>query len=223
MTKPHSANTKRLKNPKSFSINPFTTAYLANFFGGDSSPANVARVLVYSRALGTSISTTFGNRIQKFTSDVLGTVGSLIDGNDIEFTDRIDNRKKFCQIKAGPNNINKGDVKPIADHFAKARRRGLANNVKADPEDFIVGVVYGTEQELNSHYRKLRNKYGIPVYVGKDFWVRLTGDPTFYYDLIASIREVVEHIDFKDELDEIVDELAKTDRIIEIARGGNPV
>lgn len=79
--------------------------YLANFFTGSMDNESLARVLVYPRVLGTSINTTFGTQMQYFVNEVLGSQGSLSSGIDIEFVDRIDGMKKYCQIKAGPETI----------------------------------------------------------------------------------------------------------------------
>ncbi|MFV8314842.1 PmeII family type II restriction endonuclease [Aerococcus viridans] len=88
-----------------FKINPFLMKYLANFFTGSMDNESLARVLVYPRVLGTSINTTFGTQMQYFVNEVLGSQGSLSSGIDIEFVDRIDGMKKYCQIKAGPETI----------------------------------------------------------------------------------------------------------------------
>lgn len=75
--------------------------YLANFLTGNSSPKSIAKALIYPRILGTSITTSFGTNIQKFTNDVLDAFGSTTPGIDIEFIDRIDGHKKYCQMKSG--------------------------------------------------------------------------------------------------------------------------
>lgn len=50
------------------------------------------------------------------------------------------------------------------------------------------------EQMMNcQHYRKINDEY--PVYVGEEFWMRLTGDKNFYFDLINAIVEVSEEIE----------------------------
>ena len=93
--------------------------YLAQFAFGNSDPEILAKVLIYPRVLGTSITTTFGNQKQAYCGSVLSGHGSLVNGMDIEFIDCIDGKKK-----------------------------------KTD-KDF-------------------------PVYIGRDFWHRLTGDEDFY-------------------------------------------
>ncbi|MEG1427471.1 MAG: PmeII family type II restriction endonuclease, partial [Oscillospiraceae bacterium] len=109
----HKNNTEKLKHLKSFTVNPFLEKYLANFAFGDDTAESVAKSLIYPRILGTSISTTFGTQLQFFCNEVLDGYASMIPGMDIEFVDAIDNRKKYCQIKAGPNTINHDDVTTI--------------------------------------------------------------------------------------------------------------
>lgn len=84
----HIKNTIKLIKPSEFDINPFLAVYLANFLTGEAKPADIAKALIYPRVLGTSITTSFGTNIQKFTNEVLSSYGSTTSGIDIEFIDR---------------------------------------------------------------------------------------------------------------------------------------
>ena len=70
----------------------------------------------------------------------------------------------------------------------------------------IVGVLYGTPEQLSANYKKIKLQY--PVIVGKDFWLRLTGDEGFYDDLIKAFGEVANETDAKEQLDEVIKKLA---------------
>jgi len=214
----HIKNAQMLVNPSKFIINPFLVVYLANFLTGKSDAIGIAKALVYPRVLGTSINTSFGTGVQKFTNDVLPSFGSTTSGIDIEFTDYLDGHKKYCQLKAGPNTINKDDVETIASHFSAVQRLAITNNLRITNNDMIVGVIYGDERELSSHYKRITNQYYYPVIIGSDFWHRLTGDATFYLDLIRSIGEIALTADFTKELDSIIEELATKPEIIALAR-----
>lgn len=203
----HINNTMKLKNLKEFKINPFLISYVANFFAGNSDSKSMARALVYPRALGTSISTSFGQNTQKFCSNVLGGFGSTTQGIDIEFIDHLDGRKKYCQLKSGPSTINSGDVGSIIGNFKNIKNIARANNLQLNIGDLIVGVMYGTPQELSYHYKKIDKDY--PVIIGKDFWHRLTGAENCYHDLIRAIGEVALGVDGSNFLEEVVEELAK--------------
>jgi hypothetical protein len=72
----HAKNALKLVDASKFNINPFLAVYLANFLTGNSSKESIAKALVYARVLGTSINTSFGQNIQKFTSEVLDGFGS---------------------------------------------------------------------------------------------------------------------------------------------------
>jgi len=213
----HISNTEKLANPTEFNINPFLAIYLANFLEGDSSPKSVAKALVYPRVLGQSITTSFGTNIQRFSSEVLSSYGSAISGIDLEFTDQTDNQRKYCQLKAGPNTINKDDVESIHGHFGSAIRLARTNGLRVATEDFIVGVIYGCPSELSGHYLRISDQYHHPVFVGSDFWVRLTGDVNFYIDLIAAITHVAETTDCATLLDRVISLLADTAEIKELA------
>ena len=190
-----------------YNVNPFLFKYLANFLKGDDTPRSIAEALVLPRLLGSSINTIFGMKIQKLISELFEGFGSTTPGIDIEFIDAIDNRKKFCQVKSGPNTINYDDVETIFTHFQSIINLARTNNLKIGINDLIVGVVYGEEQELSSHYTRISERY--PVIVGKDFWRRLTGDEKFYFEIIESVGEVAIEVDGTSVLEGAIDSLTK--------------
>ena len=202
----HVANTKKLSAPGEFNINPFTHKYLAQFAFGDSSPESMAKALLYPRVLGTSISTTFGTQLQYFCNEVLSSYASTTSGIDIEFVDCFDGRKKYCQVKAGPDTINYDDITTIKNHFKAIRNLARINHSDLRLTDCIVGVFYGTEQSMNSSYRKLNEEH--PVYIGEEFWYRLTGDEGFYYELINAFAEVADEMDSSLLVQRLIQELA---------------
>ena len=206
IAKNHRKNTLKLKHQKEFNLNPFLDKYKANFLLGDSSPKSIATALIYARTLGTSINTTFGTSLQKFCSSILSGYASTTSGIDIEFIDFVDGRKKYCQIKAGPNTINKDDVPTIINHFTAVKNLARTNHLDIGFNDLIIGVFYGTEKELSVHYKKIAKEY--PVYIGQDFWYRLTGDINFYHALTSAVDEVAAEYDGRELLNEVIDSLA---------------
>ncbi len=197
---------KKASQLKSYNINPFLYKYLANFMNGDDSPESIARALVYPRLLGSSINTSFGMNIQAMISSLFRGFGSAVPGIDIEFIDGIDGRKKYCQLKAGPNTINYHDVETLFNHFDSTRRLARTNNLDIRETDMIVGIIYGTSEELSSHYKRADERY--PVIVGKEFWHRLTGDEDFYFDLIACFGEIANEANGTARLEDAVRMLA---------------
>lgn len=186
----HVSNTKKLLHIQEFNFNPFTVPYLAQFAFGDLTPKSLAKILVYPRALGTSIATSFGTQIQKFSTEVLAAYASTTSGMDVEYIDERDGRRKYCQMKAGPQTINHDDVKTIDSHFRSLRNLARTNGLDINPDkDCVVGVIYGTEGQLATHYKDLRN-LGYTVLVGDEFWTALTGDDAFYEDLISAVADV---------------------------------
>ncbi|WP_047979733.1 PmeII family type II restriction endonuclease [Ornithinibacillus contaminans] len=203
----HIANTEKLTKLKEFNLNPFLDKYKASFLTGNDDPISIAKALVYPRVLGTSINTTFGNKLQKFCSDVLEGFASTTSGIDIEFIDKVDGRRKYCQIKAGPNTINKDDVETIKGHFKGVKNLARTNNLNIGFNDLIVGVFYGTSEELSGHYKKIAQEY--PVIIGVDFWYRLTGEKDFYDRLTNAIGDVATEYDGSKLIDKIINSLAK--------------
>jgi Type II restriction endonuclease EcoO109I len=187
----HIANTRKLADPNEFDANPLLAPYIATFLEGELTAESVAKALIYPRVLGTSITTSFGQNMQTFISDVLiNTFGSLIKGIDIEFTDATDGHRKYCQVKLGPKTINRDDVQSIHGHFESIYHLSKTNKAKISVDDLVVGIVYGEPGDENGHYQRIRNEYHHPVYIGRDFWHRLTGDQHFYERLIKACSEV---------------------------------
>ncbi len=183
---------------KAYNINPIIVKYLSKVLDDNYCAEGVAKALYYPRVLGTSINTTFGTRIQNMFIDLKMAEGSFIKGMDIEFTDKVDNRKKWCQLKSGPNTINSEDVKPLIDKFTSTINLARTNRAFAgiNNTDFIVGVLYGEQSELSMHYKKIDQIH--PVSIGKDFWHRITGYPDFYSKLVVALHESIANIDTKD-------------------------
>ncbi|HHU25985.1 MAG TPA: restriction endonuclease [Bacteroidales bacterium] len=194
-------------NLSEYNVNPFLFKYLANFLEGNDNPESIAKALVLPRVLGSSITTSFGMKIQMLTSALSDAIGSTTEGIDIEFIDAVDERKKYCQLKAGPNTINYDDVTTIFNHFNGVRNLARTNNLNVGINDLIVGVIYGTEEDLSSHYKKISEKY--PVYVGKDFWHRLTGKEDFYFELINAFGDVALEVDGRGVLQNTIAALTK--------------
>lgn len=203
---------KALGKISSFKPNPFLHKYLAESVWGNCDAHSLAKALIYPRILGTSVATSFGSFMQKYCcSEVFVETNHAraVDtkGLDIAFIDAIDGREKLCQLKSGPQTINSGDADQIIDKLNEARRRLMANGGSAIPEDYIVGVLYGTSADLSAHYQKIANN-DHPVYIGKEFWRRFTGDEAFYSDLIAVFTELAEESNIDILINDAVEQLA---------------
>jgi hypothetical protein len=205
----HVRGIKTLISPENFNINPFIQPYLAKLLCGDTTDLSIARSLIYPRVLSTSISGIFGGQMQNFCSEVLGGFGSTTLGIDIEFIDQTDKRKKYCQLKAGPNTLNSADVDTILSKFNAVKNLARTNNLKIEQGDLVVGVLYGSEAELSSHYKKIRNKHFIPVLAGDDFWLRLTGDNQFFPDLILAFQEASKEFDANSVVEDVILKLSE--------------
>lgn len=194
---------------KNYNINPIVVKYLSKIIENDYTPIGVAKALFYPRVLGTSINTSFGTRIQNMFVELGLAEGSLIKGMDIEFVDKIDNRRKWCQLKSGPNTINSEDVKPLIRKFTDtinlARTNKAFSNI--NNTDFIVGVLYGEPQELSMHYRVIDKTH--PVIIGQEFWHRVTGFSDFYPGLVNQLQELISNLDTQDLINAGIQQLSK--------------
>lgn len=172
-------------NKKTLKFNPFTVQALAKGIGDVATPKTIAKALVYPYALGTSISTAFGTKTQQFIVKAMGdsVTPSIVTGMDIEYIDQIDNRKKYCQLKAGPTTINKDDIETICNHFKGLMRLGITNHLTVSNIDCVTGVLYGEDSDLSSMYLTIR-KNGYVVSAGQEFWYHLTGYKDMYQKMI---------------------------------------
>jgi hypothetical protein len=201
----------RLKNYK---INPIVVKYLSKVLVDDYTPIGVAKALYYPRVLGTSINTSFGTQIQKMFVELGIANGSLLKGMDIEFLDLKDNVKRWCQLKSGPNTINSEDVKPLIDKFTEIINRARTNTALKgiSNSNFIVGVLYGDPDELSMHYMEIDKIH--PVFIGSDFWHRLTGYENFYFGLVAALHTTIMNLDTKNLIEvgclALAEEIAKS-------------
>jgi len=204
----HKKNTIKLKSVKEFTPNPFLWSYLAYFLQGKNDAETIAKVLIYPRVLGTSINTSFGMGIQHLVTTMFaGISGSTTPGIDIEYIDKIDGRKKYCQLKAGPNVINRDDVATIKGHFRAAINLARQNHLPVQNDDYVFGLIYGEPSQQNSFIQEVQQDY--PVLIGKDFWHHFTGDPNFYSDLVNAIGEVAVETNMQDTINEVIQDLAK--------------
>lgn len=203
----HRKNTEKLRDINEFNINPFLLYYLSNFLEGNSEPESLAKALVYPRALGTSITTSFGALMQgQFITKVLGAYGSSIAGIDIEFIDQLDGRKKYCQLKSGPNALNRDDVTTIKNHFKELQNRSRKNEGDVRIGDLVFCLIYGEKSEMNSFVKELGADYNI--FIGKEFWQRFTGDEHFYRDLIISAGQIANDVDMKNVVEDVITDLS---------------
>lgn len=203
----HIENTKKLTKLSKFNYNPLLLPYIANFLTGNENSESLAKALLYPRILGTSLNTIFGNFIQNFCLEIKDSIGEHGDGLDISFFDHKDQCKKYWQIKSGPNILNHPDVQPIIRKFSDLINRSRLNRGDITQQNIAVGVIYGTEKEMNGPLKTLKKE--VFVYIGQDFWHRLTGDPKFYHKLSLSFGEVAKEVDCTEIIDDLIKELGK--------------
>ncbi|MCH7870938.1 MAG: hypothetical protein IID33_04485 [Planctomycetes bacterium] len=105
------------------------------------------------------------------------------------------------------------DVDTIGGHFRGIIAVARTNNINIGYDNLVVGVLYGAPGDLSAHYHRITRDYNHPVYVGQEFWQRLTGDEIFYDQLIDALASVAVDADFSKELENVITELSKSDTI----------
>lgn len=184
---------KKHSHLSAYQINPILVKYLSQLVENEITCEGIAKALFYPRALGTSITGAFGSKFQSMLVELGLVNGSLIPGMDIEYIDKLDGRRKYCQLKSGPNTINAGDVKPIMGEFDSVANLARTNNFKDfNNNDLVLGIIYGAENQLSGHYLKINQRY--PVIIGQEFWHRVTGYEAFYDNLIFAIDDLIKNL-----------------------------
>jgi hypothetical protein len=81
----------------------------------------------------------------------------------------------------------------------------------------VVGIVYGIAGQENNHYKSLSKDHDYALFIGKEFWHRLTGAEDFYDRLIQAVSELAQEADGKQALSDVVEALAKEPVIVALA------
>lgn len=194
-----------------FDPNPFTIQAAATGFSETIDAESMAKAIVYPFALGTSLSTSFGTKFQEFIVDKVqnnNIRGSLITGMDIEYIDAIDGRQKYCQVKSGPNTINKDDIKTIEDHIIDIRNLANTNHMKVNTNDVVIGILYGNDKKMSNMYKRIKTD-GYTVLIGNDFWYHLTGSKKIYEDLIEKAQDAAKQANFMPSIKKLVKTVQK--------------
>ena len=169
--------TKNFAKIDQYKINEFTLIFQTLALRNKLDVNSIAETLVTIGWAGQSLSTSFGDQLQKkFMIKIPGVNASVVKGIDIEYIDFFDKKRKYVQLKTGPLTINAGDVKPILDEFTSAKRLARQNGLIVPDTDFIMGVIYGKRKQINAHYLKIEQA-GYDVMVGNDLFEHITGIP----------------------------------------------
>ena len=98
-------------------------------------------------------------------------------------------------------------MKTVSDHFQAVKNLARTNSLPLQHTDMVLGVLYGEPEEMNGNIKKVAKEY--PLYAGKEFWFRFTGDEDFYEDLALAMADVAEEVDVQEVIKETIDALAQ--------------
>jgi hypothetical protein len=180
-----------LSNVKNHDLNPLLDKHKALFVFGSDDKISLAKSLIYTSIIGTGLNTSFGNIIQKeYLLKFQNVKASPNKGLDIEFKNQVTNEDNYCELKAGINTINDGDVEPLLRSFISIMKVIAQNKAQNIPsQNFIIGVFSGKYEDRNGAYKKIENRSTHKVLVGTHFWEAITGDNTFYDDLSKTLQD----------------------------------
>ena len=190
-------------------INPYLVAYKSAALTGGKTPEGIAEALITLSWLGQGLSTSFGMLFQTHLTNILQDVyGSTTSGIDLEFLDHFDGRKKYAQIKLGPDTINSDDVVTIDNHFKTIKRLARTNNVALQNNDLVIGIIYGSHGQLNANYVALKD-LNYELYVGDEFFEHVTGVPDLGSQLIEAAVRASKTVNVHSLLEAAIDTLSK--------------
>jgi DNA (cytosine-5)-methyltransferase 1 len=108
-------------------------------------------------------------------------------------------------IEIESDNVSDYKNKFLNEVYKKGNYREITSRESANLQGFPVDYLLHKD-EKNAFILEVEKEY--PVYIGKEFWHRFTGDENFYTDLIQTIVSIANDVDMKSFLDEIVDKLS---------------
>lgn len=153
--------------------NPFLTAVLG--------PRLMADMRVH-QGFERGVVTSFGSTLQRVARLVAGPAsGSGTSGADLEVT--IGDKHYFVQIKSGPKTPNKDIAEAISANLNSARVRYGAGAVG------VLGVCFGSLDDLNPIARPEFERRGIEMWVGRDFWTKIGGGDESTFDDVLRIAQ----------------------------------
>ena len=194
---------------KNHNINPYLVAYKSAALTGSKSAEGIAEALITLSWLGQGLSTSFGMQFQAQLTKILRDVfGSTTSGIDVEFIDNFDGRKKYAQIKLGPDTINSDDVETIDNHFKAIKRLGRTNNLALQNNDLIIGVIYGSHSQLNANYKALKDR-DYEIFVGDEFFEHVTGVPDLGTQLVEAAVSASKTVNVNSLLERAIDTLSQ--------------
>lgn len=79
---------------------------------------------------------------------------------------------------------------------------------------FALGITYGNLTNISYHFKRIAsttigNQEDMPIYIGKDFWYRLTGNEDFYIELINIFIEIFQTENYEQQFESSIIKLAK--------------
>lgn len=163
--------------------NPFLVDILIRGLGFDRAE-QVATFLVNQRFERGAV-TSMGTTLQHVARIVAGPEsGSGTGGADLEVHRA--GIRYFVQVKSGPVTINKDIASEISRDLNSARQRYGGNSVA------VLGICYGTNEEVNPIGRGILQERGISILAGVAFWEFLSGEAGTMDEIQAIARETAQ-------------------------------
>lgn len=153
--------------------------------------AELVKYNVYALATR-SIVTSMGFLVQDL---LLFSSADVYDGHDYEegknvkwdlVVERLDEVKSFIEVKSGPNDLDKGQVKSYQKEIQAVERKGFKG---------YIGITYGKRDadtvSINL-FRQYLNRWEEHTLIGTELWDYITGDENYHQVLMERIKQIAE-------------------------------
>lgn len=153
--------------------------------------ADLVKYNVYALATR-SIVTSMGFLVQDL---LLFSSADVYDGHDYEegksvkwdlVVERLDEVKSFIEVKSGPNDLDKGQVKSYQKEIQAVERKGFKG---------YIGITYGKRDadtvSINL-FRQYLNRWEERTLIGTELWDYITGDENYHQVLMERIKQIAE-------------------------------
>lgn len=153
--------------------------------------AELVKYNVYALATR-SIVTSMGFLVQDL---LLFSSADVFDGHDYEegknvkwdlVVERLDEVKAFIEVKSGPNDLDKGQVKSYLKEIQAVERKGCKG---------YIGITYGKRDadtvSINL-FKQYLNRWEERTLIGSELWDYITGNENYHQVLMERIKQIAE-------------------------------
>lgn len=106
-----------------------------------------------------------------------------VSGKAFDVKKETEDETYYIQIKSGPNTMNVGMVESLNDMITRIEQ-------KHEDATGMLGMTYGKSSQVSNQIKGNLNNFEEKAMSGKEFWSFLSGEESYYMDLIGQIDQI---------------------------------